>query len=89
MLLFLPGNNLEITWNFMSPEKWEPWKLHGISCDPRSGKPTQLWVLQKCAPLAHTQYILNTSSERHLKYKQPHFVCAPNEVCVYVVVSDT
>ncbi len=22
--LLLPGNNLENTWNFMSPEKWEP-----------------------------------------------------------------
>ncbi len=23
--LTLPGNNLENTWNFVSPEKWEPW----------------------------------------------------------------
>ncbi len=29
--LHLPGNNLESTWNFVSPEKWEPcliWKIN-------------------------------------------------------------
>ncbi len=38
--LHLPGNNLENTWNFVSPEKWEPWnswevqwrnREHGVS----------------------------------------------------------
>ncbi len=28
--LFLPGNNLENTWNFVSPEKWEPCSIKRI-----------------------------------------------------------
>ncbi len=50
--LLLPGNNLENTWNFVSPEKWERWhtnqQIYPHKIGKKVGKYCQLWIVRDC-----------------------------------------